>query len=133
MKAGLKHFWHNVLQNFNLSLTSIFNSTCQILNNLVWPIFQNFAILSPLSVSFFGMLDTTESATHSLLFLVRTIRIYGSIALFLFQALSCFYVWNPSSFQPGLRPCRYDVLFYLTRNIYTNQKTIWILIKIRNY
>ena len=70
------------------------------------------------------MLDTTESATHSLLFLVRTIRIYGSIGLFLFQALSCFYVSNPSSFQPGLRPCRYDVLFYLTRNIYTNQKTI---------
>ena len=125
MKTGLKYFLHNILQNL---INSRPNAISQISNNLVYmqengPIFETFAVLSPFHFdNFFGMLESTESAAHSISFLVRATKIFDFIGRFLYRPLFCFHklmilsVWFSS--------CRHDVLFYLSRDIYTNQKTI---------
>ena len=40
------------------------------------------------------------------------------------QPFFCFHVCNSQSFQFGFRRCRHYGLFYLSRDVYANQKAI---------
>ena len=54
------------------------------------------------------------------------------LGIFHLKLFFCFHVWNSKSFQSSFRPYLH-VLFYLSRDIYTNQKIFWMLVKTRNH